>query len=656
MTKKYSLSQKLRYRFELFMNKGGSSIFLSLLVFFIVSFIFVVCLRALIVYGLGYDTAEYNTVKTFWDHIWYTFLQMTDPGNMYQDSFQESGWIKISTVVGGFVGVIILSALIAFITTELEKLLYNFRKGRGPVLETEHTVILGWNNRVLGIIEELVIANESEKSAAIVILAPVDKEIMDDEIAKNTKDLKTTKIITTSGNTANLREFERINVSEAKSIIIMASAKDTAVEKEKTESDVTAIKSILALNAYFNNNIEIPVIAEIFEDENRDLIKIMNSENIIALDNWDIMGKLLVQTSLTSGLQIVYNEILSFDLSEMYFYNNPSWDGKPFYDLVYHFPDGIPLGISTEEGDVILRPNNDYKMRASDEILILAEDDSTIDYSQNQLYHPVHQEFEYISLEKSKKRILIIGWHNVGRIFVRESDEYLEQGSVFDVVIHQPTERILQTIKTIDTQFTNIKVNVIDKNAMDINELEKLNPYSYDTILILATDLNELSEDRIDSNTLLLLLMLKKLGIQQPQDSHQPKIITQILNSSNQQLMIQTAVDDFLISNRMITMILAQLSEQPKIRKFYDDIFQEDGSEIYVKPIQLYYKDFPIKVAFKELIDIAHQRNEICLGIRKADGIKDAENNFGVTLNIPKDELLELNQNDFLVVLSEDDL
>lgn len=86
--KKYSLKNKLRYRFELFMNKGGSSIFLSLLFIFIVGFILIVGIRALIVFGFGYSTAEYNTINSFWDHIWYVFLQMTDPGNMFQDSFQ----------------------------------------------------------------------------------------------------------------------------------------------------------------------------------------------------------------------------------------------------------------------------------------------------------------------------------------------------------------------------------------------------------------------------------------------------------------------------------------------------------------------------------------------------------------------------------------
>ena len=115
-------------------------------------------------------------------------------------------------------------------------------------------------------------------------------------------------------------------------------------------------------------------------------------------------------------------------------------------------------------------------------------------------------------------------------------------------------------------------------------------------------------------------------------------------------------MDDFIISNKLITMILAQLSEEPLIKTFYDDIFSEDGSEIYVKPSTLYFEEFPQKITFAEAMEIANKRDEICLGIRKGDLSKDVASNFGVTLNLEKDAQIELTEHDFLVVLSEDEL
>ena len=85
------------------------------------------------------------------------------------------------------------------------------------------------------------------------------------------------------------------------------------------------------------------------------------------------------------------------------------------------------------------------------------------------------------------------------------------------------------------------------------------------------------------------------------------------------------------------------------------DIF-EDGSEIYVKPATLYFETFPQKIRFADAMSIANDRDEICLGIRKGHLSKDLSANFGVKLNLAKDEQIEITENDFLVVLSEDEL
>ena len=112
--------------------------FKILLVAFLVCFGIILGIRGLILLGIG-PVEDYNTVTSFWDHAWYVFLQMTDPGNMSEDN-DSNIWLKTTTITAGLVGVIILSMLIAFITTTLESLLFEFRKGRGRVLEKNHTL------------------------------------------------------------------------------------------------------------------------------------------------------------------------------------------------------------------------------------------------------------------------------------------------------------------------------------------------------------------------------------------------------------------------------------------------------------------------------------------------------------------------------------
>ena len=630
------------------LNKGGSSIFISLFVIFIVLFVFIIIVRWTILW-IWPDLAY---TDNFLDDIWYTWLQLTDPGNMNQDNLAPT-WLKITTIMSGVVGVIILSMLIAFITTTLEKVFYNFRKGRGKVLEEDFTLILGWNERVVDIIRELMLANESEKDAAVVILSNEDKEEMEDLITKRIPNSLTTRIITTTGDFANINELKRINIEGAKSIILLANCSESASEDDKMFSDVQSIKAIMAIIACQGGKNELPIIAEIFNEKKRNLIGYFEDENIIALDSWEIMGKLLVQTSLTSGLEMVYNEILSFDGCEIYFYE-ADWNKIAFGDLPMRFKDGIPLGIYNENDGMTLRPGKEYILKQEDQILILAEDDSTIKFQSSSIYQITEIKLVNSKLEQKQKNILILGWHNLAEIFINESEDYLLEGSTFDIHIKEPSDEIKSRINELKELYKGFVITLTDSDSLDLESLKAATPFNYDNVVILSQDSSEQRADKIDSDTLIILLLLRKIKSELPLAD--TKIITQVLNSENQEIITQTDVDDFIISNKLITMILAQLSEQPLIMKFYEDIFSEDGSEIYVKSIALYSDKFPIKTTFGDLIGLADQRNEICLGIRKGKESKNAKANFGVTLNLDKNEALVLNKDDFLVVLSEDEL
>lgn len=643
---KPTLRQKLVYKFERFLNKGGSSIFKTLFIIFLSVFSLLIGLRYLVL--LVFPQLEY--FNSFFDHIWVTFLQMTAPGNMNQDTASPAA-MKIFTILAGFAGVVLLSMLIAFITSTLNSILYEFRKGRGQVLEKDHTIILGWNDRVIDILKELIMANESEDYGSVVILAEDDKEEMDDYIAKRLTETMTTEIITTSGNPSSISELHRVNITGASSVILLAKCSENAPLEQKILSDTQAIKSVMAIKACSGDDIDLPVIVEVFTEEKREIIDYFENDEIIALDSWLIMGKLLMQTSLTSGLQLVYNEILSFDGGEIYFYK-AEWDELRFNELIYHFKDGIPLGIYNESEGLVLRPDKDRKMISGDEVVILAEDDSTIQYESNELIRGKDLPFADLKLEAEQKKTLILGWHNVAEIYINEASDYLIEGSVFDIMHNSPNDEIRETIMGLQDEFEDFKINLIENNPLSRSGLSNVDPNAYNNILILSQDPDTRDLDRIDSDTLIILLLLRE----RMDEGSESKIITQVLNTENQNLINQTTVDDFIISNKLITMILAQLSEEPKLKLLYDDLFSEEGSEIYVKPASLYFTEFPQKIRFVDAILIAQKRDEICLGIRKGSLTKDMKQNFGVRLNLPKDEAITIEESDFLVVLAEDEL
>lgn len=641
--------EKFRYKFENFMARGGISIFISLFVLFILCFLVALLVRGILLMIFP----ENDLIGNTFEHMWAIFLMMTDPGNMGID-MESSGYIRISTIIAGMLGVIIFSMLIAFITTTVDTMLDDLKKGYSKVIEKGQTLILGWNDRILDILKELIIANESEEDASIVILADKEKEDMDVEISTFLPDTKTTRIITRSGNTSSLTKLQRISADKAKSAIILGTATEGDTTDEKMNSDAKVIKTILALIGSQGGENKINIVAELFQDENRELLGTFESDRIVSVKSWTILAKILVQTSRTSGLAVVYNEILSFDGCELYFYKG-DWKEKRFYDLLFHFRDGVPLGIRREDGTLLVRPERDTMIGSQDEVLILAEDDSTIQYSQEPIFRAEDHPYTYQRLETSTERELILGWHCITPIIIGEYSQYIPEGSSIDIMVSDPGKEILQQIRDIKKEYKKLKINVIKKNPMNLEDLASADPYSYDNILILSHCEGGLSPERVDSETLFILLLLRKILRDQDIQERKTKLITQVLNSENQELITQTNVDDFLISNKMISMMFAQLSEELAMKNVYDDLFQESGSEIYLKPASLYFESLPIDVSFVDIVNASLKRDEICIGVRMDEHVSEPGRNFGISLNPKKDTRFKLRAGDSLVVLSEDE-
>ena len=138
--------------------------------------------------------------------------------------------------------------------------------------------------------------------------------------------------------------------------------------------------------------------------------------------------------------------------------------------------------------------------------------------------------------------------------------------------------------------------------------------------------------------------------------SKNTKLITEILDSQNDALVARAGVQDVIISNRLISMIMAQISESANIEVVYDDIFQEDGSEIYLKPASLYFTTLPCEVSFADMMAIAQKREEVCIGVKIKSLEPEKVHNNGVQLIPDKNSIFELQPEDSLVVLAEDEL
>jgi hypothetical protein len=650
-------SHRLRYRFDTFMARGGASIFKVLTGIFVASLLIIGTARGLLLW-LAPELLLTHEGLGFFGNLYVTFLELTDPGNMVQD-LNSSPWFKVFAVTAGLVGIVMLSALIAFITTALDQKLNELRRGRSKVIEEDHTLILGWNEqRIVEILHELVIANESEKDACVVILADKDKEEIDDVLRLRVKDLKSTRIVTRSGDVSTLANLDMVSIESAKAVIVLANCDDTDGAEDKSASDAKGIQTVLATMGRATRDEDFSVVVEIFNPTHREIVRSSFPEHVVTVNTSDVLAKLLVQTSRSVGLSVVYNEILSFDGCEMYFFG-ADWKGATFGEAVFHFPDGVPIGIRTDNGDILINPEHTRQLAVDDEVLIIADDDSTIDFLDQAVAEPRDFAVSANRNEQVVERELMIGWNFKSPCILREFADYIVEGSQIDVLLKSPSDRQREEIAALNREIRNIEVRLIEKDYLSLDDLMSLQPFAYDNIIILAGSDDtgsEIDTGRVDSENIVALLLLRRIFSQYPDESSNTKLIPEILDSQNYALVARAGVQDVIISNRLISMIMAQISESRDIEKVYDDIFQEDGSEIYLKPASLYFDELPLEVSFADMIRIAQRRDEVCIGVKTKALENNKKANNGVQLIPEKNTVFTLKPEDSLVVVAEDEL
>jgi ion channel POLLUX/CASTOR len=650
--RKVDFSQRLRYQVDNFLARGSSALFLGLFVTLLVSMSLLIGVR------LVFSLISPPEGSDVFGHIWTVWLEMTDPGAMGEDT-ETPRIFKIAAVMSGVTGVVIFSSLVAFLGAALEGLIEALKRGDSTVLEHEHTLIVGWGPRVIEILRELVIANESESNPSVVILSEESKEDMDQFLRENFPDRKNTKIVTRSGSTSSLLMLDKVSASAAKSAIVLATEGGSS-DESRGISDAKVIKTVLALMTAVPAEHEINIVAEVYDERNRAVVKEIDPNRIFVIDAQEILAKIMVQTSRTTGLAVVYSELLGFAGSEMYFHNNPKWAGLNFAQLPYHFPDGQVIGLRHADGKLEIRPSPTYQMKGDEEILIIADDDSSIQFKSQPVVTPQDLPLKQARIAPRAERQLVLGWSPKAPIILGEYADYVLTGSVIDVMIKDPPIEVLEEIERLNSELETIQVAHINESPLEVEALERVKPFGYNNVIILPQRIDdEIDPDRIDSETLIVLLHLRKLQSKlraQGYTRFGTKIITEVLDSNNQELITRAGVDDFVISNRLVSMFLAQISEQPGIQTVYDDLFQEEGSEIYLKPAWLYLEKLPATVKFADLIALAQKRDgEVCIGYKLKALEDDADKNFGVKLNPAKTEQITINTEDALVVVAEDD-
>ncbi|HEY7873615.1 MAG TPA: potassium transporter TrkA, partial [Actinomycetota bacterium] len=241
------------------------------------------------------------------------------------------------------------------------------------------------------------------------------------------------------------------------------------------------------------------------------------------------------------------------------------------------------------------------------------------------------------SLEPPKPEdILLIGWNPLAPLVLKELDTYVAPGSsvtaLVDVTLVPPEELDLSVgLDSFRVEFVH--------GPIPGDELEELMGRGFDHAIVLCYR-QGLTEAEADARVLLTLLQIRS-AIRRA--GHDTNIVAELLDERDVALAQSAGVDEFIVSERLTSLVMAQLSENVGLQPVFDDLLDEQGAEVYLKPVRLYAKDGHTG-DFAGLIRAAAARGEVAIGY-KLDG--------GVKLNPPKTEPVGLSREDLVVVLAE---
>ncbi|KAG4914191.1 hypothetical protein JHK82_054772 [Glycine max] len=540
ISEQVSLNKQIAYRVDVFLSVYPYAKPLVLLV----ATLLLIFLGGLALFGV--------TTEDLAHCLWLSWTYVADSGN--HASSQGIG-PRLVAVSISFGGMLIFAMMLGLVSDAISEKFDSLRKGKSEVVEQNHTLILGWSDKLGSLLNQLAIANESLGGGTVAVMAERDKEEMELDIAKMEFDFKGTSVICRSGSPLILADLKKtcqrhdvppgllpslvmtrstirnqsvfgdesdlemgqtclwrkclsVSVSKARAIIVLAE------DGNADQSDARALRTVLSLTGV-KEGLRGHIVVELSDLDNEVLVKLVGGDLVETVVAHDVIGRLMIQCARQPGLAQIWEDILGFENCEFYIKRWPQLEGMQFEDVLISFPAAIPCGIKVASygGKIILNPDDSYVLQEGDEILVIAEDDDT--YAPASLptvwRGSLPKDFVY---PKSPERILFCGWRRDMEDMIMVLDASLAHGSelwMFNDVPEKEREKKLTDGGLDINRLENISLVNREGNAVIRRHLESLPLESFDSILILADESVEDSAIQADSRSLATLLLIRDI-------------------------------------------------------------------------------------------------------------------------------------------------
>jgi len=555
-----SARRRLRFLFDRLMSRGAGPLIALLAVVTLGLILF--CVLIVIVGGIKNGDSPDDQNLSFLEAGWSSLMRTLDPGTMGGDTGWGLRGVSLMATLGGL---FIVSALIGVITTGLDGRLEALRRGRGAVELSGHTLILGWSSGVSAIVSELAEANSNQRRSAVVILADFPKEEMDEALESVAKINRRMITLTRTGDTASPENLRTVGVERAKSVVVVSSS-------QSADADPDAVRTTLAvLNAteYPGN-----VVVELKRRTLSDSLRTVSNGRALAVTGPEIIAQVTAEVCRYHGMSAVYQELFDFEGDEIYFQGASSLVGSLFGDVVQSFEASSILGLRRAVGTTHLAPPINTILAAGDMLIAISEDDDTVVVAAGFQPAPITG-VPWLEVTEPTS-ILLLGWNPLALPLLAQLDRRLPAGSQIVVCAPAPPASSLQ--------LQRCQLTVMEGDVQDYHLLVRLtHERAYNNIAILCGRTRSVADD--DSRNLLTLLSLRQIVGADDCPSKNALIVTELRDAADVEIAGGTANENFIVSDRLVALLMSQLSENHELLHVFDALFDADQVDLSVVPL-----------------------------------------------------------------------
>ena len=628
MPARHSFRRRIRYKFDTILARGTVAVILWL--FLVTATVVVVTGTLLSVFDIAVHGHQVGIIEGIWQNM----LRSFEPAAMEADT----GWpLRLQSLFVVTFGILVVSGLIGLIATGIERRVDELRKGRSEVLESGHVLILGWSEKIFPIISELILAHKGRAhESIIVVLADHDKIEMEDEIRARVRNLGRTRVVVRRGDPSSPADVALVAPYESRSVI--------ALGNNHMDGDAQVIRSVLALmdDERFT---DLRVVADCAMPENADALREATDGHAIAIASSDLIARVTAQACRHTGLGTVFEEVLDFGGVDVYFHDDPSLRGRRFGDLVLSYELASVIGIRHPDGVVDLNAPDDHVLVEGDSVVLIT--DNLTDLVLNpQPIQPAPVAPGVTNGDLTAGAILIVGWNVLAPRILTELEKWAEPGAKVRVLIDgslvAEEEVAVPGIEKLQISVTTT-YNTAQHKVAELCLAEQ-----YERVVVLCYR-SRLTAEEADARALMTLLQLRQFRLANPELAERMSVLTEVLDIRDVHLARVAGAEDFIVSERITALMLAQLAEIPDREKVFADLFETWGSALSMRPVS-YYADPKPGTAYGSYVAAAHKVGHLAIGYRTS-GARGKELTTAIHLDPPKSRLVDLKPDDRLIVV-----